>query len=144
MTIRITKKPNLKSILPQQRDIVHQLELIGKNQIRDMIARTLAGFAITGRRFKEYSAAYKQYKQDKGRSGNPDLYFTGRMLGSMASVVNQVGLNTILKIFPRADEGNKIIWNEENGRRFFGFSKTEQTAIRKQLNSFIIQFTKRR
>lgn len=61
------------------------------NQLGNYLAtaikyRTLAGKEISGRPFLPYTEKYRLFRIRSGRSGTPNLEFTGSMLGSLTYV----------------------------------------------------------
>lgn len=45
--------------------------------------RTLSGQEIEGQPFQPYTEKYRMFRESKGLSGTPDLFFTGSMLNSL-------------------------------------------------------------
>ena len=104
----------------------------GINVILDRTAKGLGIYAP----FKSYSNQYAAFRADKGRSTNPDLNFSGKMLGSMKSRV-KLKERAAYIYFSRSAEAKKAVANNKL-RPFFGFNDREKNKLirffRKNLN----------
>jgi len=81
---------------------------------------------------KPYSEGYKRYKVKKGRSGKPDLRFTGSMLTAMQTTALRKGKGLIGRIFFLQQEVKKAIWNQRL-RDFFGLSEKQIAQIKQKM-----------
>ena len=89
--------------------------------------RTADGKGYKDGAFKAYSEKYERFRRKKGRSANPDLNFSGKMLGSMTTKANRKEAKIF---FTRATEAKKAAINNKT-RPFFGFSKREEKQLGK-------------
>ena len=94
----------------------------GINIIED---RTSKGVGFKGGKFKKYTPLYAAFRVSRGRSTNPDLQFTGQMLGSMTSRSSSRQADIF---FSRATESKKAAMNNKT-RPFFGFSSREEKQL---------------
>jgi len=105
--------------------IKRALSITAQSGINIIEARTSKGEGFKSGSFKKYSALYEAFRVRKGRGKNPDLSFTGQMLGSMTSKAS----NTQAKIFfTRAAEAKKAAMSNKT-RPFFGFSRREEKQL---------------
>jgi len=98
-----------------------------------ILKRTAKGADYEEKAFSPYSENYKLFRQDKGRpTAKVDLFFTGKMLGSMSVKANS--LRSILYFSGREQAlkasglnyGNKYI---KNRREFFALSKKDKDLL---------------
>ena len=90
-------------------------------------ARTSKGVGFKGGKFKKYTPVYAAFRASRGRSTNPDLQFTGQMLGSMTTKANSKQAEIF---FSRAAESKKAAMNDKK-RPFFGFNSSEEKKLGK-------------
>ena len=88
-------------------------------------ARTSKGVGFEGGKFKKYTPLYAAFRVSRGRSTNPDLQFTGQMLGSMTSRSSSRQADIF---FSRATESKKAAMNNIK-RPFFGFNNREEKQL---------------
>ena len=88
-------------------------------------ARTSKGVGFKGGKFKKYTPIYAAFRVSRGRSTNPDLQFTGQMLGSMTSRSSSRQADIF---FSRATESKKAAMNNIK-RPFFGFNNREEKQL---------------
>ena len=88
-------------------------------------ARTSKGVGFEGGKFKKYTPLYAAFRVSRGRSANPDLQFTGQMLGSMTSRSSSRQADIF---FSRATESKKAAMNNIK-RPFFGFNNREEKQL---------------
>ena len=88
-------------------------------------ARTSKGVGFKGGKFKKYTPLYAAFRVSRGRSTNPDLQFTGQMLGSMTSRSSSRQADIF---FSRATESKKAAMNNIK-RPFFGFNNREEKQL---------------
>lgn len=97
-----------------------------------ILARTSQGEGADGA-FKAYSKGYEKFKVSKGRSGTPDLTFTGSMLRAMQTAVTDNGGDKLLgRIYFLADQANKARWNQAL-RNFFSLTSEQIATIQRKL-----------
>jgi len=101
------------------------LSITAQAGINIIEARTSKGKGFKGGGFKKYTPLYAAFRNSRGRGTNPDLQFTGKMLGSMTSRADG---NKAEIFFSRATESKKAAMNNKT-RPFFGFSGKEQKQL---------------
>jgi hypothetical protein len=79
---------------------------------------------VDGGSFQRYSPGYAAAKAKTGRSAKPDLTYTGKMLTSITSKVEESSTGLIGRIFVPASQAVKARANQKL-RRFFGLSKRQ-------------------
>ena len=90
------------------------------------------------RRFAPYSEQYLKRLEKEGKSQKVDLFFTGRMLGSITSKVKSSRKATIF--FNNAEMRQRALFNQvlnEPKREFFGFDKRTEKLIKKEFVQFM-------
>jgi len=112
-------------------------------QLLDIIrTKTQKGIDFQNKPFAPYSEGYLKKLEKEGKPTNVDLWYTGKMLGSLtpSEAIKKTGKYKITLGFARAEERNKALWNQVLGtpkREFFGFNSTTEKIINKQFNRFI-------
>ena len=101
------------------------LSITAQQGINIIEHRTEKGLGYKGGAFKGYSEKYAKFRKAKGRGGNVDLQFSGRMLGSMTSKADKKKATIF---FTRAEEAKKAAMNNK-ARPFFGFNKQEEKQL---------------
>ena len=91
------------------------------------------GLDYRGQKFTPYSEYYKQYRLKKGRSGQPNLSFTGKMLTSMSAYSTTKSGHVALSGY----FGNIARGNESNGRVFFALSSKDKSNILKTVGRWM-------
>lgn len=132
---KATLKGDIKAqAAAQMRARAKRLEVLLKQEVGEIVARTQAGRTITGGAMAKYSDGYREYKTKMGRRGTPDLTFTGNMLKSIHSSVTVSGniITGFIKLLP--SQALKAFYNQKL-RPFFGLSKEQKQRIVKGLNS---------
>ena len=104
--------------------IKRALSITAQSGINIIEARTSKGIGFKGK-FKAYTPLYASFRASRGRSTNPDLQFTGQMLGSMTSRSNSKQAEIF---FSRATESKKAAMNNIK-RPFFGFNDREEKQL---------------
>ena len=85
------------------------------------------------RRFAPYSDQYLKRLQKEGKSQKVDLFFTGRMLGSITGKVKSSRKATVF--FNNAEMRTRALFNQvlnEPKREFFGFDTRTEKLIKKE------------
>lgn len=96
----------------------------GLQAVKEIRIRTeTKGEDSEGNRFRPYSPKYRAFRVESGRSGTPNLSFSGRMLGSMARGIRAEKDN--VKVQMSGEEGGKAFTNEQRGREFFNLSESQ-------------------
>lgn len=110
---------------------------LGANTRNKLIQRTQRGIDKDGRQFRPYSMAYKQFKQDSGRSvSTVNLTFRFNMLRALRSqpLSSPLGFNIF---FDSAEAQNKARSNRSMGRDFMGFDDTLKNDIKDKIDAII-------
>ena len=90
------------------------------------------------RRFAPYSDQYLKRLQKEGKSQKVDLFFTGRMLGSITGKVKSSRKATVF--FNNAEMRTRALFNQvlnEPKREFFGFDRRTEKIIKKEFVRFM-------
>ena len=111
-------------------------------QLVDIIrTKTQKGIDFNDRRFAPYSEGYLKQLQREGKPTVVDLFYTGRMLGSLnPSMVKKTGKHKISLAFSRKDEIDKAFFNQvttDPQRKFFGFNSRTEKIIQRTFNKFV-------
>ena len=134
------KYKKLQSRLPR---LIDKGILQGGFQLLDIIrTKTKKGIDFRDRPFAPYSEGYLKQLQREGKPIKVDLFYTGRMLGSLTpnQAIKKTGKHKITMGFARAEERDKALFNQVLGepkREFFGFNKRTENIIQKTFNKFI-------
>jgi hypothetical protein len=112
-------------------------------QLLDII-RTLTERGIDFRRipFAPYSQGYIRRLQKEGKKTSVDLFYTGRMLGSLTpeSTVKKTGKHKISLAFSNSQMRQRALFNQvlnEPKRKFFGFDNRTEKIINKTFERFV-------
>ena len=112
-------------------------------QLVDIIrTKTAKGIDFKSRPFAPYSEGYLKKLQREGKKTNVDLFYTGRMLGSLtpSRSVKKTGRNKVSVAFTNSQMIQRALFNQvlnEPNREFFGFDKRTEDIISKQFNRFV-------
>ena len=112
-------------------------------QLLDIIrTKTQKGIDFQNKPFAPYSEGYLKKLEKEGKPTNVDLWYTGKMLGSLtpSEAIKKTGKYKITLGFARAEERNKALWNQVINtpkREFFGFNNRTEKIISKQFNRFV-------
>lgn len=104
-----------------KRSIPKALNRSGEKTVQTIVERTGRGIGLKGA-FKRYSPEYADYRSKMGRSGKPDLNFSGRMLSNLG--VERVNANKVKVAFGRKEEETKARINQKT-RPFVGVKPAE-------------------
>ena len=104
---------------------LRSLSVVGMAGVNIIQDRTSQGRGFKGGVFKPYTSDYAAFRKSKGRQKQPDLEFTGQMMGSITSRVKGVSAEIF---FTRATESEKAAKNNKK-RPFFGFSRAEERKL---------------
>lgn len=128
LNVNISPK-DLKGLLPRQRK-----EILKKRR-RALLATAVKGTEIILNRTEEgkgyegafpaYSEKYAKFRRETGRGTTPNLFYSGRMLGSMTQKANSKQAEIY---FSRASEAKKAAMNNET-RPFMGFTREESNEL---------------
>lgn len=112
-------------------------------QLLDIIrTKTQKGIDFRDRPFAPYSEGYLKKLNKEGKSTNVDLFYSGRMLGSLtpASTVKKSGRGKVTLAFSNSQMRQRALFNQVLGepkREFFGFNNKTEKIINKQFNRFL-------
>ena len=112
-------------------------------QLLDIIrTKTQKGIDFRDRPFAPYSEGYLKKLNKEGKSTNVDLFYSGRMLGSLtpASTVKKSGKGKVTLAFSNSQMRQRALFNQVLGepkREFFGFNNKTEKIINKQFNRFL-------
>ena len=112
-------------------------------QLLDIIrTKTQKGQDFRDRKFAPYSSGYIKKLNREGKKTAVDLFYTGRMLGSLTpnSTVKKTGKHKVTLAFSNSQMRQRALFNQvlnEPKREFFGFNKRTENIISKQFNRFV-------
>ena len=112
-------------------------------QLLDIIrTKTQKGIDFRDRPFAPYSEGYLKKLNREGKSTNVDLFYSGRMLGSLtpSSTVKKSGRGKVSLAFSNSQMRQRALFNQVLGepkREFFGFNNRTEKIISKQFNRFV-------
>ena len=112
-------------------------------QLLDIIrTKTAKGIDFRGRPFAPYSEGYLKKLQREGKPTKVDLFYSGRMLGSLTpnSTIKKTGRNKVSLAFSNSQMMQRALFNQvlkDPKREFFGFNNRTENIIRKQFNRFV-------
>ena len=112
-------------------------------QLLDIIrTKTQKGIDFNDRKFAPYSSGYLKKLNREGKKTVVDLFYTGRMLGSLSpsSTIKKTGKHKVSLAFSNAQMRQRALFNQvlnEPKRKFFGFNKRTEKIINKTFNKFV-------
>ena len=112
-------------------------------QLLDIIrTKTQKGIDFRDIPFVPYSSGYLKKLNKEGKSTNVDLFYSGRMLGSLtpSSSVKKSGRNKVSLAFSNSQMRQRALFNQvlnNPKREFFGFNNRTEKIISKQFNRFV-------
>ena len=112
-------------------------------QLLDIIrTKTQKGIDFRDRPFAPYSSGYLRKLNKEGKSTNVDLFYSGRMLGSLTpnSSVKKTGKHKVSLGFSNSQMRQRALFNQvlnDPKREFFGFNNRTEKIISKQFNRFV-------
>jgi len=112
-------------------------------QLLDIIrTKTQKGKDFRDRKFAPYSSGYIKKLNREGKKTAVDLFYTGRMLGSLTpnSTVKKTGKHKVTLAFSNSQMRTRALYNQvlnDPKREFFGFNKRTENIISKQFNRFV-------
>ena len=112
-------------------------------QLLDIIrTKTQKGIDFKDRPFAPYSQGYLKQLQREGKPVKVDLFYSGRMLGSLTpnSTVKKTGKGKVSLSFTNSQMRQRALFNQvlnEPKREFFGFNDRTEKIISKQFNRFV-------
>ena len=112
-------------------------------QLVDRIrTKTQKGIDFNDRPFAPYSSGYLKKLNREGKSTNVDLFYSGRMLGSLtpSGSVKKTGKHKVSVSFTNSQMRQRALFNQvlnDPKREFFGFNNRTEKIISKQFNRFV-------
>ena len=112
-------------------------------QLLDIIrTKTQKGIDFRDVPFVPYSSGYLKKLQKEGKSTKVDLFYSGRMLGSLTpnSTVKKTGKHKVTLAFSNSQMRQRALFNQvlnDPKREFFGFNNRTEKIISKQFNRFV-------
>ena len=107
-----------------------RLQLLGNEIVVNIIRRTQKGKDKYNKPFIKYSAAYKKQKSKGYGSSKPNLTITQNMLNDITSRNIRNGVRLY---FLTSTQLKKAIYNQQNGRKFFGIDPKLKKWIHKKI-----------
>jgi|TARA_R100001224_G_scaffold67152_1_gene40471 hypothetical protein len=146
MAVDLKIKSNEKEIINKFKKLQSKLpRFIDKGvkqagfQLLDIIrTKTAKGIDARDVPFAQYSDSYRKQLQREGKPLKVDLFYSGRMLGSLTS--RKTGKHKVSLGFSNSQMRQRALFNQvlnEPKREFFGFNDRTENIISKQFNRFI-------
>ena len=134
---QVSKKfKRFQSVLP--RIIDKGVKQAGFQLIDIIRTKTKKGINFKDGVFAPYSQGYLKKLNKEGKSTNVDLFYTGRMLGSLTS--KKTGKHKVSLGFTNAQMLQRALFNQvlnDPKREFFGFNDRTEKIISKSFNRFV-------
>ena len=134
---QVSKKfKKFQSVLP--RIIDKGIKQAGFQLIDIIRTKTKKGINFKDGAFAPYSQGYLRKLNKEGKSTKVDLFYSGRMLGSLTS--KKTGKHKVSLGFSNAQMLQRALFNQvlnDPKREFFGFNKRTENIIKKQFNRFV-------
>ena len=130
------KFKKFQSVLP--RIIDKGVKQAGFQLIDIVRTKTKKGIDFRDTPFAPYSEGYLNKLNREGKSTNVDLFYSGRMLGSLTS--KKTGKHKVSLGFSNAQMLKRALFNQvlnDPKREFFGFNNRTEKIISKQFNRFV-------
>ena len=138
---QVSKKfKKFQSVLP--RIIDKGLKQAGFQLLDIIRTKTQKGIDYNDRPFAPYSSGYLKKLNKEGKSVKVDLFYSGRMLGSLTpnSSVKKTGKHKVSLGFSNSQMRQRALFNQvlnDPKREFFGFNNRTEKIISKQFNRFV-------
>ena len=134
---QVSKKlKKFQSVLP--RIIDKGIKQAGFQLIDIIRTKTKKGINFRDSLFAPYSDGYLKKLNREGKSIKVDLFYTGRMLGSLTS--KKTGKHKVSLGFSNAQMLQRALFNQvlnDPKREFFGFNNRTEKIISKSFNRFV-------
>ena len=134
---QVSKKfKKFQSVLP--RIIDKGVKQAGFQLIDIIRTKTQKGINFKDGAFAPYSQGYLRKLNKEGKSTKVDLFYSGRMLGSLTS--KKTGKHKVSLGFSNAQMLQRALFNQvlnDPKREFFGFNNRTEKIISKQFNRFV-------
>ena len=138
---QVSKKfKKFQSVLP--RIIDKGIKQAGFQLIDIIRTKTKKGINFKDGAFAPYSQGYLRKLNKEGKSTNVDLFYSGRMLGSLTpnSSIKKTGKHKVSVGFSNSQMRQRALFNQvlnDPKREFFGFNNRTEKIISKQFNRFV-------
>ena len=134
------KFKKFQSVLP--RVIDKGLKQAGFQLVDIIRTKTQKGIDFNARPFAPYSSGYLKKLNKEGKSTRVDLFYSGRMLGSLtpSGSVKKTGKHKVSVNFTNSQMRQRALFNQvlnDPKREFFGFNNRTEKIISKQFNRFV-------
>jgi len=134
------KFKKFQSVLP--RVIDKGLKQAGFQLVDIIRTKTQKGIDFNDRPFAPYSSGYLKKLNKEGKSTRVDLFYSGRMLGSLtpSGSVKKTGKHKVSVNFTNSQMRQRALFNQvlnDPKREFFGFNNRTEKIISKQFNRFV-------
>ena len=134
------KFKRLQSKLPRIIDV--GVKQAGFQLVDRIRTKTQKGIDFNDRPFAPYSSGYLKKLNKEGKSTNVDLFYSGRMLGSLtpSGSVKKTGKHKVSVSFTNSQMRQRALFNQvlnDPKREFFGFNNRTEKIISKQFNRFV-------
>ena len=140
---QVSKKfKKFQSVLP--RIIDKGVKQAGFQLIDIIRTKTQKGINFKDGAFAPYSQGYLKKLNREGKSVKVDLFYSGRMLGSLTS--KKTGKHKVSLGFSNAQMLQRALFNQvlnDPKREFFGFNNRTEKIINKQFNRFVAKELKK-
>jgi len=134
---QVSKKfKKFQSVLP--RIIDKGIKQAGFQLIDIIRTKTQKGINFKDGAFAPYSQGYLRKLNKEGKSTKVDLFYSGRMLGSLTS--KKTGKHKVSLGFSNAQMLQRALFNQvlnDPKREFFGFNNRTEKIISKSFNRFV-------
>jgi len=134
---QVSKKfKKFQSVLP--RIIDKGIKQAGFQLIDIIRTKTKKGMSFKDGAFAPYSQGYLRKLNKEGKSTKVDLFYSGRMLGSLTS--KKTGKHKVSLGFSNAQMLQRALFNQvlnDPKREFFGFNNRTEKIISKSFNRFV-------
>ena len=134
---QVAKKfKKFQSVLP--RIIDKGIKQAGFQLIDIIRTKTKKGMSFKDGVFAPYSQGYLRKLNKEGKSTKVDLFYSGRMLGSLTS--KKTGKHKVSLGFSNAQMLQRALFNQvlnDPKREFFGFNNRTEKIISKSFNRFV-------
>ena len=134
---QVSKKfKKFQSVLP--RIIDKGVKQAGFQLIDIIRTKTKKGINFKDGAFAPYSQGYLKKLNKEGKSVKVDLFYSGRMLGSLTS--NKTGKHKVSINFTNSQMLQRALFNQvlnDPKREFFGFNNRTEKIISKSFNRFV-------
>jgi|TARA_B100001939_G_C16817528_1_gene562838 hypothetical protein len=149
MSIKFNIKTNQKKLAAKFKKLGAKLPRIidkgvkqaGFQLVEIIRTKTKKGIDFNDSPFAPYSEGYLNKLNREGKKTIVDLFYTGRMLGSLTpSSVKKTGKHKVSINFTNAEMRKRALFNQvlnDPKRKFFGFNSRTEKIISKQFKRFV-------